>query len=238
MKRLSIISNLCIAVVLIGIGFAVFSADLSNVFLSVSAPVYNGDRTAGNVSLMFEVEENSGFFPEIIQVLKDNNASATFFVGGRWASKNQTLIREIAEDFEIANHAYSNSVLTNLSEKNQLKEIRNCHNQIKMITAGTKLDIENGNKIQNGVTMKLFLPPYGSFNKTTLKCAEKLGYKTVIWSKDATGEQVFEKATNNVQSGDFVLLRPSAATLGALPGIFEKYQELMLKVVAVSENIA
>jgi peptidoglycan/xylan/chitin deacetylase (PgdA/CDA1 family) len=220
-----------------GIGFAVFTTDLSNVFLSVSAPVYNGNRTAGNVSLMFAAEEDADFVPEIMQILKSNNARATFFVGGRWAGKNQTLVREIAENFEIANHAYSNSVLTKLSETNQRKEIKNCHNQVKMITAGTKLDPENGNQIVNGIDMKHFLPPYGSFNKTTLKCAEKLGYKTVIWSKDAAGGQIFEKATNGVQSGDLIMLALSAATFGALPSILESYRNLGLQTVPVSENI-
>ena len=236
-KRIVLISNLCIACVLIGLGVAVFTTDLSNVFLSVGAPVYNGDRKGEKISLMFVVENDARHMTEIMQKLKDNDAQATFFVGGKWASDNRPLVMDIARDFEIANHAYNNRNLAKLKEQDQYKEIQNCHSLIKAITAASPLDILQGNQIASGTEMKLFSPPNGNFNKKTLKSAERLGYRTVMWSRDATSGSVFDKATNGVRSGDLVLLRPSAATLGALQQIVDKYKERGINIVKISENI-
>jgi len=234
---MAIISNLCIVVVLVGLGVAVFTTDLSNVFLSVGAPVYNGNREGNKVSLMFVVEDDARMLPDIMQKLKDSSAQATFFVGGKWASSNRVIAMSIARDFEIANHAYNNQNLAKIKTKDQKKEIQNCHSLVKAITAGTPLNTQAGNQVVDGVDMKLFSPPNGSFNKNTLKSAERLGYKTVIWSRDATESSIYYNATNGVCSGDLVLMRPNAATFGALPGILNEYARLGFSVVKVSENI-
>jgi len=236
-KRVAIISNLCIVCVLVGLGVAVFTTDLSRVFLSVGAPVYNGNRDGNKVSLMFVVEDDARYVPDIMQKLKDNDAGATFFVGGKWASSNRTLTMDIARNFEIANHAYNNTNLAKLKQAEQQKEIQNCHSLVKAITASAPLDIEQGNKAASGTDMKLFSPPLGSFNKNTLKSAERIGYKTVIWSREATETSIFDKATNGVSSGDLVLMRPAAATLGALQNILDEYARLGFSVVKVSDNI-
>ena len=237
-KRVAIISNLCIVCVLVGLGVAVFSTDLSNVFLSVGAPVYNGDRNSNKVSLMFVVEDDARHLPDIMEKLKENNVQATFFVGGKWASENRALVMAIARDFEIANHAYNNRNLAKLSEKNQRKEIAGCHSLVKAITAGTPLNLQQGNQIVNGIDMKLFSPPNGSFNKNTLRAAERLGYRTVIWSRDASTGYIYDRATSGIASGDLVMMRPNAAVRGALQSVLDRYAQLGFSVVRVSENIA
>ena len=216
---------------------AIFTTDLSGVFLSVGAPVYNGDREGDKISLMFVLEDDSAYVSEILDVLKSHDVDATFFVGGKWASTHQTLVKKIAEDFELGNHGYSNENLAKLSKAKQSNEIVSCHNLIKTITSGTKLDTEQGNKIVSGVEMKLFSPPEANFNKTTLKCAEKAGYKTVMWSKNATDGIIFEKATTDIHGGEIILLSASAATLGVLDTILAEYSAKNLRAVKISDNI-
>ena len=239
-KKVAIISNICIAVVLVGLGVAVFTTDLSNVFLSVSAPVYNGDRNGDQVSLMFVVEDDARFLPEILELLEERDTPATFFVGGKWASSNRAALLSIASNdkFELGNHAYNNRSLARLNESAQRKEIQNNHSLVKAITSGTQLNTEEGNEIREGVCMKLFLPPNGSFNKTTLKVAERLDYRTVMWSRDATTGSIFDKAVDGIRSGDLVLLRPSLATFASLIGILTEYGRKGFDVVKVSENIS
>ena len=108
---------------------------------------------------------------------------------------------------------------------------------IKTVTAGTPLNIESGNQALPGADMKLFSPPFAAFNKTTLKVAEKNGYRTVIWSRDATEGSILYRATDGVRSGDLVLVKPSAALLGALPEILSEYTRLGFNVVKISDNI-
>lgn len=248
-KKIAVITNVCIALVLIGLGIAVFTVDLSDIFISVGAPVSSGSRTGSEISLMFVVEDDSSYLNEIMTALKSKGIPATFFIGGNWASKNRDTVKQIAEDFEIGNHAYYNQSLAKLKEADQYNEIANCHSMIYTITSSTQITVsdgeyydEDGNPLdgveaKDGVEMNLFLPPNGSFNKKTLKCAEKLGYRTVMWSVDATNGSIYDKATA-VRGGDFVLLKPSLATYSSLNNILVTYQRQNLTPVSVSQNIA
>jgi len=238
-KKTAIIANLCIVCVLVGLGVAIFTTDLSRVFISVSAPIYTGGTEGKNVSLMFVLEDDARFLPETLDLLQERKVPATFFVGGKWASANRDQLVRIAgnPDFEIANHAYFNRNLSKLNETNQRKEIQNCHSMVKTITAGTPLNVQQGNAIVEGIDMKLFMPPNGDFNKNTLKSAEKLGYRTVMWSRDATTGSIYDKAVTDLTGGTLVLIRPSLSTFAALTGILVEYGRKGFTVVRASENI-
>jgi len=221
-KRVTLVSNLCIAVVLIGLGAAVFTADITGIFISVSAPVSNGNRQNGQISIMFVVEEDNRFLPEILEKLKDKNIPATFFIGGNWASNNRETVKDIAMHFEIGNHAWSNRSLARLNERDQLAEISQAHTLIREIT---------------GERANLFLPPNASFNNRTLRSAERLEYRTIMWSRNATQGIIFDKAVYGITSGDFVMFRPSLSTYAALPSILNEYTKRNLQIVSLSKHL-
>lgn len=249
-KRVGLITNVCIACVLIGLGVAVWTADLSNLFITVGAPIYNGDREGGKVSLMFVIDDgvDADSLNGILKILRGDDTGikteATFFIGAKWADRNienRNIVKTIARDFEIGNHASSNKSLGKMSEKQQYNEILLCHATVYTITAEVT-DIAEAESTF-GVEMNLFLPPNGNFNTATLKSAEKLGYRTVKWSRDARGKGVFTKAVGAggkdvVAGGDFVLFEPSAETWGRIGHIVADYRDVRgLKIVPVSQNI-
>ena len=240
-KKVTLISNLCIAVVLIGLGTAVFTADITNLFIAVSAPITNGDRAGERVSLVFVVEDDSRYLNDTIALLKRTNTPATFFIGGDWASKHRDKVIEIARDFEIGNHAYNNKSLEKLPEKTQYGEIANCHAMIKTITSATPVSTNTseitGVERNDGVTMNFFLPPNNSFNKKTLRAAESLGYRTIMCSRDATSGVIFDRAVGGICGGDYVLLKPNLSTYATLQNILLAYQSKHLEIVKVSDNI-
>lgn len=241
MKRSVIISNVCIAAVLLGLGIVMFTTDLSSIFLTVGAPIYNGDRNKQNIAIMFMLDENSTFVPEITELLTEKDVEATFFISGKWAeSVSPQLVKDLAQNFEVGNYGYTGRSLAKLSEANQRKELEACHFRVKALTAGTPINTQAGNQVTSGIEMKLFLPPEGSFNKKTLRSAEKMNYKTVMWSKDASNTQsmVFEHATSGILNGDMVILRPNAATFGALGNILDYYKGFELNIVRVSDIIS
>ena len=241
-KKVGFIANLCIAVTLIGLGIAVFTADLNNLFISVSAPVKNGDRASGNISLMFVVDEGTNLteLDKILATLKNKSAPATFFIGGKWAENNRDYVKKIAKDFEIGNHAYSNRNMTKMNEAQQFKEIDDTHKIVQSITSAVHVTSSGGETVVEEsapVDMNLFLPPNADFNKTTLKCAEKLGYRTVIWSRTALGDGILDKATRGVAGGDFVLLLPTTGTALVMHNILNEYAAKRLAIVNISSNI-
>ena len=178
------------------------------------APIYSGQTETAQVALMFNVYENTDVVNGILDVLREYNAKATFFVGGCWADdNNQTLKRILDEGHSLGNHGYFHKNHKKLTEAQNFAEINNTHKLVYAIT---------------GYNMHLFAPPSGAFSVTTLKVAEKLGYKSIMWSKDtidwrdSSVDLVVKRATE-VDSGDFILMHPKAHTLKALPKILDFY---------------
>ncbi len=188
--------------------------------------IYSGDKTNGYVALMFNVYENTPVVERILDTLKEHNAQATFFVGGCWADDNkQTLIRILDEGHLLGNHGYFHKDHKKLSEKANYEEIKNNHDIVKALC---------------GYEMNLFAPPSGSFSTTTLKVAEKLGYKTIMWTKDTIDwrdsnlDTLFNRATKNLTSGDFILMHPKEHTAKVLDRVLTYIEKIGLQAKSVS----
>lgn len=190
---------------------------------------YRGNEKNNNVSLMFNVYMGEEVIPDILDVLSSNSVKVTFFVGGSWAIKHTELLQEILnQGHEIGNHGYWHKDHKTLSVEKNMSEIGLTHEVIKQT-----LNYE----------MTLFAPPSGSYGQNTLKVAQDMGYKTIMWSKDTIDWRdhdaglIATRATKNPQNGDLILMHPTASTLKALPEIITFYTQSGYKLTTVSENI-
>ena len=230
-RKITLISNLIL--------IAVFMAVLAVSFLPVKiAPIYggnqvkaiyNGNRQFKNVSLMFNVYENTDVVNGIIDVLNEHGVKATFFVGGCWADDNgETLKRIVDCGHEIANHGYFHKDHKKLSYDKNREEIS---------VAGVVIEA------LCGVKPTLFAPPSGSYSDTTLEVAYSLGYSVIMWSKDTIDWRdsdqnvIYKRAVKNPENGDLVLMHPKVHTLAVLPKIIEYYKSIGFSLVTVSESI-
>ena len=193
------------------------------------SPYYNGNRNSNKVAIMINVYEGSEIVERMLDVLKEKGAKATFFVGGCWAEDNGELLLKILENgHEIGSHGYFHKDHAKLSESRNREEMTATDNLIRRLT---------------GYDVKLFAPPSGSYSATTLKVAESMGYKTIMWSKDTIDwrdkdvNTVINRATKNVRGGDMILMHPQKHTLDALPKILDYYEKGGLTAVTVSECI-
>ena len=228
-KKLNIITAIILCVLAIGVAIVCF-APSKVVYISggkAYEPIYYGDRSRETVSLAFNVYEGGEIVEGILNELNKRGAKATFFIGGCWADENIDLIKKIISlGHEIGSHGYYHKDHAKLSESENLAEMQMLH---------TLIERETGYKIT------LFAPPSGSFSVTTLKVAEKMGYKTIMWSKDTVDwrdksvKTVYNRATRSVCGGDIILMHPKEHTLSALPSILEYYQKNGLVAVTVSE---
>ena len=192
--------------------------------------IYNGNRSSNNVSLMFNVYENTKIVNSIIDVLDKKGVKATFFVGGCWADDNlETLVRMVNSGHEIGNHGYFHKDHKKLSYNDNLQEISNTSSVVKALC---------------GVEMNLFAQPSGSFSPNTLKDSYYLGDQVIMWSKDTIDWRdsntsiIYNRATKNLAGGDLVLMHPKEHTLEVLPSIIDYYISVGFDVVSVSQNIA
>lgn len=235
MKKITIVrtvfANAIILIVLLGVLGVTYAGGVLNVFSSNSKDAYyHGNLQNRNISLMINVYWGTEYIDEMLKILENKNAKATFFVGGSWVGNNSEVLQDIfAKGHEIGNHGYFHKDHKAISlEKNQ-EEIYLTHKIVK----------EN-----IGVDMQLFAPPSGSFDNDTLSVAYNLGYKTIMWTKDTIDwrdkntKLIYDRAVSKPNNGDLILMHPTKNTAEALEDIIDYYQSLGYSLVTVSENIA
>ncbi|MDR0384241.1 MAG: polysaccharide deacetylase family protein [Christensenellaceae bacterium] len=224
-------ANVIICGALAVLSVLVFTLNLDKTYVGITAPLYNGNPNKNYVSIMINVYDDfDEVLPNIISTLKNAKASATFFVGGVWVMKNHALLQQMSREFEIGNHGYTHADL-NIADENKIRsEILNTHALVKSIT---------------GVEMTLFAPPSMAYNKTTVKVAESLNYKTILrtqgkdtidW-RDQDEQLIFQRATKDIKNGDLILMHPTKATAAVLARILSYYLEKGFQIVSVSKNI-
>ena len=132
---------------------------------------------------------------EILDILKEEDIKATFFVlGSRAEYYPETIKRIVAEGHQIGSHTYSHKHLKKLSEEEIQYEINITNQIIADIT---------------GVTVSAIRTPYGEVNDVIKRNAN---LPIILWSVDPEdwrepeGEIVCEAIISHVKEGDIILL--------------------------------
>ncbi len=190
---------------------------------------YRLGKSEDGVSLTFNVYQGKDIVYGILDTLDKYNAKSTFYIGGCWADDNEECVREIEKrGHEIGNHGYFHKDHSKMSEDENLREISVCNDFLKLCV---------------GVTPTLFAPPSGAYSEKQIAAANKLGMKTVLWSRDTVDwrdkdkNTVYVRATKEIKAGEIVLMHPYEWTLAALGDVLEYYNECSLRAITVSENL-
>lgn len=228
-KFLGIFTNLLLIAVVVAVSVVGFFGGNAVTVSKDNTNLFYEAENGNGVSLMFNVYEHTDNVYKILDALDEYEAKSTFFIGGSWADDNVECLKEIASrGHEIGSHGYFHRDHNKLDYSANYQEIK------------TSIDfIEKA----SGISATLFAPPSGAYNDDTVKAAQELGLKTVMWSKDTIdwrdkdASVCFTRATKNAAGGDLVLMHPMAHTLEALPSVLKNYRDKGLKTVTVSENI-
>ena len=229
LNKKNIISNVIICSVLCVLGLFIFKINVSQTYLSVSAPLTNGNRDNDKIGLMFIIDDTelANNLTSILKTLDQAQISATFFFTGTAAINNLDLLKKIADNHELGNYGFSNTAL-NIADKNTIIE------EIQLSDALIKSLVDR--------QMKFFSPPKQLFNKHTIAMADHLNYITVLptnrnavidW-KTADSNLVLSYATYNTKNGDIIALKPTVATLQCFPQIISSYLINNFKITSLS----
>ncbi len=230
--KINLISNILLGSLLFSIG--AFTIASSNKSLETEGGEVGVYRSAGRennngVSLLFNVYWGTEEVYQILDILKEKNAKATFFIGGCWADDNVECLRAIyVEGHEIGNHGYFHKDHSKLNVSDNEKEIASCNRFIELAI---------------GENITLFAPPSGAYGNDALSACKTLGMKTILWSRDTIDWRdkdtalIYKRATKDIQGGEFVLMHPMKNTVEALGDILDYYTEKSLSAVTVSENL-
>ena len=172
-----------------------------------------GDEHEGKVYLTFDEGYENGYTAEILDILKEKNVSAVFFVTLSYAKSEPELIqRMIDEGHVVGNHSARHPNMTQIGMDAAYNEVADLHNYIS----------ENF-----GYDMYLFRPPEGAFSERSLALLQKMGYRTVCWSfayadwdpaNQPEHQKAFERVTRSIHDGEIFLLHAVSETNTAILG--------------------
>ncbi len=211
------------AVVLFMVGFFKLWSEQAK---STMAPIYQGSEHERKIALTFNVFWGEEYIPRIIELLKEDNTPATFFIGGQWAEDYPELTGEIARvGHEVGSHGYSHPHPDRISKSQNMSEIIKAEETLEKITGSKPV---------------LFAPPYGERGKAVLQAAEEAGYKTILWSIDTIDWQrpdpsiIVSRVIDKAHNGAIVLMHPTAPTVRALPQLIKELKKQGYELVKVS----
>jgi peptidoglycan-N-acetylmuramic acid deacetylase len=163
--------------------------------------MYIGDTNKKEIYLTFDEGYENGYTPKILDVLRDNNAKAVFFITGPYLKEHQDLVRRMVEEGHIVgNHTIRHPSLPSLSDKELEEEV---------------LGLDRAFNEKFGKNMKYLRPPKGEYSEKTLAITQKLGYRNMFWSfayddwyrdKVRGAEYAYNIVMRNLHNGEILLL--------------------------------
>jgi len=180
------------------------------------------------IYLTFDDGPSDKVTPKILDILKEENVKATFFVIGKNAETRKKLLkREAEEGHTVAVHSYShiyNEIYA--SPESLLKDIKKCNKIIEEVT---------------GKKSSVYRFPGGSFglNERLISAVTNSGMRYVDWNAstrdaeftDPTPEQIVSASITTAANPERIVLlahdsTTKTATAQALKGIIRHYKEL------------
>ena len=168
---------------------------------------------------------------QILDILKEYDVKATFFIVGMRAKQQPELLkRMMAEGHEVANHTQNHYRLTTLRPDQMRREINDCDINFCRVT---------------GRHLNLLRPPGVRYNDSVLKVADDLGYTIVGWNcgakdfDEVTPDFILDRVLNRVENGSIILLHDDLpSTVVALPRVLAELKRSGYRFVTVSELLA
>jgi peptidoglycan/xylan/chitin deacetylase (PgdA/CDA1 family) len=169
------------------------------------------------VAFTFDDGPHPDSTPLLLDMLKEQNAKATFFLVGERASQYPEIVRRIAQEGHgIGIHGLRHRNMVLQKPEQVRKEIKEAVWRIEK-AAGISLPLPY-----------LLRPPYGFKTPSLARTAIRLGCRIIAWSLDphdydtANSGTIIARVDKNIQPGDILLLheRPEVnITVQALPSL-------------------
>jgi len=191
-----------------------------------------GNVNENKLALTFNISWGDEKVFDILNILKENNVRATFFVSGEWAERHPQIIEKITEDkheLGMLGYRYKNYLDQEIDQVN--KDIVHAKEVFR------KLGFDD---------IKYIRPPSGHFNKEIIDLAKTQDLEVVHWSinpndwENPGAKKISEQVIKQAKGGEIILMHASDSvkqTAKALNTILPTLQEKKLSFVTISELI-
>ena len=178
-------------------------------FLKDTKSFYVGDTSQKELYLTFDEGYEKGNTEAILDILKEVNVKAAFFVVKPYITSHpETVKRMVKEGHLVCNHSSTHPSMASITNKDKFK---------KEFT-----DVEDAYRELIGSDMpKYFRPPMGKYSENSLKMTDELGYKSIFWSfayrdwlvdNQPSESYGIEKIKNGAHPGGILLLHAVSDT--------------------------
>lgn len=166
-----------------------------------------GDSEKKYLYLTFDEGYEAGYTSQILDILKENDVKATFFLTAHYLNTNEELVkRMIDEGHIVGNHTVNHKCMPELTEEQMKDEVMKLHQSVYA---------------KFGYEMKYIRPPKGEYSERSLFLCKQQGYTTVMWSfayldydenKQPSEEKAKQMILDNLHNGEVMLLHGNSKT--------------------------
>ena len=172
------------------------------------------------------------FDDKVINILKDKNVPATFFMSGRWVEKNRSAVKQLSTEplFEIGNHGFNHLHMKRKKGRIISSDLLKAQLLIKEIT---------------GKPPRYFRPPYGEVNQKVARVASRLGLTTVQYNIESgdpnarlTKKRLIKRVLSKASGGSIIVFhmnRNGLHTAEALSDIIDGLRKRGFTLVTIDE---
>jgi peptidoglycan/xylan/chitin deacetylase (PgdA/CDA1 family) len=197
---------------------------------------WHGRTDTSSVALTFD-DGPSADTKLVLNVLRQYEVPATFFMLGRQVERHPNIARRVAaEGHEIGNHSHSHRIYLYSGARVVQREMQDAQEAIIKTT---------------GVAPRFSRPPCGVRTLVYFSVARQMNLRTVQWTvagmdwKNLRAGQITREVLKNVRAGSIILLhdgdsarrRDRMETVLALPLIIERLRRRGLNIVPLSELV-
>ena len=183
------------------------------------------------IALTFDDGPNTVITPQVLDILKENDAVGTFFLIAQNITPESAEVvrRAVAQGCDIENHSLTHGFMDKMTAEEIRAEVKACTNQIVAIT---------------GREPQFFRPPFIAVNQTMY---DNIDYTFICgagcedWVPTVTAEERAERVLANAEDGQIVLLHDmqwNVNTVEALKTIIPELKKRGYEFATVSQIFA
>ena len=205
---------------------------------AAAEPVANSSGSSAKhaVAVTFDDGPSPRYTPQILALLKQYQAKATFFVLGCKVEKYPAVIKDMLSDgHELGNHTYSHPRLLHISQTDRERELERTRLELDLM--GCPKD------------PKVMRPPYSEYDQRLLAYLDHTDQELILWSvdsgdwRDLPAPCIVKNVLRQVKNGSIIIFHDSDEheladrnpTVEALKSILPALRQAGYRLVTVSE---
>lgn len=176
------------------------------------------------IYLTFDDGPVAGVTEWVLDVLKEKNVKATFFVVGDNVRKYPVVMKRVAQEQSYANHTYNHIKGWSYAKKQYIDNVQACDDIMEAV-AGSRVALNRSGCFKKPV----FRPPYGRIKSSQLDVL-KSRYEIIMWdvltgdyNPSLSIEKAFSRICDVTRAGSIIVFHDSYKAERQMKSLLPRY---------------